>query len=117
MSDQRSIEDPTRSRGTSIVRSAQQDLKANFALGVLLLLAVVCLWTGSNFITQSIYEGGFEKPFLITYLNTASFALYLIPVIIRKVAHRETKLEISEADLRRGRFVYSAIYICITLLI
>jgi len=30
-----------------------------------------------------LYEGGYNKPFLVTYLNTSSFAFYLLPVLLR----------------------------------
>lgn len=55
-----------------------------YAVGIGLLLVVVLLWTSSNFLTQDLYEGGYNKPFLVTYMNTSSFSLYLIPVLIRR---------------------------------
>jgi len=58
--------------------------RKDYVAGIGLLLAVVSLWTSSNFITQDLYEGGFNKPFLVTYMNTSSFALYLIPFLIRR---------------------------------
>ncbi|CAK9781065.1 hypothetical protein CC85DRAFT_282573 [Cutaneotrichosporon oleaginosum] len=56
-----------------------------YLVGVGLLLCVVLLWTASNFITNDLETGdhGWNKPFLITYLNTSSFAFYLIPVAWR----------------------------------
>ncbi|ORY24073.1 hypothetical protein BCR39DRAFT_548007 [Naematelia encephala] len=56
---------------------------ARFVVGVLFLLCVVLLWTASNFITSRLETGdqGWNKPFLITYLNTSSFALYLLPAV------------------------------------
>ncbi|KAJ7925896.1 hypothetical protein B0H13DRAFT_1973798 [Mycena leptocephala] len=56
----------------------------DFAVGIGLLLIVVILWTSSNFVTQDMYKGGFEKPFLVTYMNTSAFALYLVPVQLRR---------------------------------
>lgn len=71
--------------------------RASFILGLALLLAVVCLWTVSSFLTnvrqislrrsavadpaQNILTGRepYNKPFLITWLCTASFTFYLIP--------------------------------------
>jgi len=35
-----------------------------------------------------LFEGGYEKPFLVTYLNTSAFALYLVPFLVRKVLNR-----------------------------
>lgn len=58
--------------------------KKDYAIGLLLLLAVVLLWTTSNFITQNLFVNGYEKPFLVTYLNTSAFTLYLIPYSIRR---------------------------------
>ncbi|KJA29129.1 hypothetical protein HYPSUDRAFT_32483 [Hypholoma sublateritium FD-334 SS-4] len=55
-----------------------------YKIGIILLLLVVLLWTSSNFLTQDLYEGGYNKPFLVTYMNTSSFALYLIPSLIRR---------------------------------
>ncbi|KIY45495.1 hypothetical protein FISHEDRAFT_8792, partial [Fistulina hepatica ATCC 64428] len=57
----------------------------DFAIGILLLLVVVFLWTLSNFITQGMFEGGYEKPFLVTYLNTSAFSLYLMPLVVKRV--------------------------------
>ncbi|KAJ7597151.1 hypothetical protein C8J56DRAFT_919340 [Mycena floridula] len=55
----------------------------DYATGVVLLLIVVVLWTSSNFITQDLFQGGYAKPFLVTYLNTSAFTLYLIPLVFR----------------------------------
>ncbi|RDB29195.1 hypothetical protein Hypma_015412 [Hypsizygus marmoreus] len=90
----------TRSRGTSVARSLSR-LRAkspalpnplnrrDYILGIILLLVVVFLWTSSNFVTQAIFQDGFEKPFLVTYLNTSSFALYLLPFLAqRRWRHR-----------------------------
>ncbi|KAH0590597.1 hypothetical protein H2248_000733 [Termitomyces sp. 'cryptogamus'] len=56
----------------------------DYVLGIVLLLIVVFLWTASNFVTQDIFEDGFHKPFLVTYLNTSSFLLYLIPYAFKR---------------------------------
>ncbi|KAL1406343.1 hypothetical protein Q8F55_008042 [Vanrija albida] len=58
---------------------------SRYAVGVGLLLTVVLLWTASNFITADLETGqdSWNKPFLITYLNTSSFAVYLIPAAYR----------------------------------
>jgi hypothetical protein len=34
---------------------------------------------------QDLFEEGFDKPFLVTYLNTAAFSFYLIPFTFRYV--------------------------------
>ncbi|GMK55483.1 hypothetical protein CspeluHIS016_0205390 [Cutaneotrichosporon spelunceum] len=56
-----------------------------YLVGIGLLLCVVLLWTASNFITNDLETGdnAWNKPFLITYLNTSSFAFYLLPVAWR----------------------------------
>ncbi|PFH54580.1 hypothetical protein AMATHDRAFT_134985 [Amanita thiersii Skay4041] len=56
----------------------------SYMSGIGLLLLVVFLWTASNFVTQDLYNDGYAKPFLVTYLNTASFALYLLPFFVFK---------------------------------
>jgi solute carrier family 35, member F5 len=39
-------------------------LLSDYGLGVIYLLAVILLWTTSNFITQDLYTAGYNKPFL-----------------------------------------------------
>ena len=56
----------------------------DYAVGIGLLLMVVFLWTAANFITQNLFvDGGYNKPWLITYTNTAAFTIYLIPSLLR----------------------------------
>ncbi|KAJ3570249.1 hypothetical protein NP233_g4521 [Leucocoprinus birnbaumii] len=62
--------------------------KKDYAIGLLFLLAVVLLWTTSNFVTQNLFVNGYEKPFLVTYLNTSAFAFYLIPYCVRRLWKR-----------------------------
>ncbi|THH20840.1 hypothetical protein EW146_g590 [Bondarzewia mesenterica] len=79
---------PSRSRSRGKSPFAQVDRRA-YAIGIALLLIVVVLWTSSNFLTQDLFVGGYAKPFFVTYLNTSSFALYLIPFAVRRVWRRE----------------------------
>ncbi|KIJ68330.1 hypothetical protein HYDPIDRAFT_106512 [Hydnomerulius pinastri MD-312] len=65
--------------------SHSQTKTSNYAIGICLLLVVVFLWTSSNFVTQYMFTGGYQKPFLMTYLSTASFVLYLLPFYLRKI--------------------------------
>ncbi|OBZ80040.1 hypothetical protein A0H81_00892 [Grifola frondosa] len=74
-------------RGKSRSRTRAESRK-DYITGICLLLVVVVLWTSSNFLTQDLYEDGYEKPFLVTYLNTSAFALYLLPFVIRQAAAR-----------------------------
>jgi hypothetical protein len=38
---------------------------SQYGIGITYLLTVVILWTSSNFITQDLYNGGYNKPFLL----------------------------------------------------
>ncbi|KAH7339526.1 hypothetical protein B0J17DRAFT_655521 [Rhizoctonia solani] len=66
--------------GAQIARKRRQ-----YVIGLLLLLIVVLEWTGSNFLTQDLFEDGYNKPFFVTYMNTASFSLYLVPALIKRI--------------------------------
>ncbi|WVW80219.1 hypothetical protein I302_102197 [Kwoniella bestiolae CBS 10118] len=59
---------------------------SRYLVGISLLLGVVLLWTASNFITAGLETGenSYNKPFLITYFNTASFTIYLLPTLWRR---------------------------------
>lgn len=59
--------------------------RKDYVVGIALLLIVVVLWASSNFVTQDLFQGGYEKPFLVTYLNTSAFSLYLIPFGLKKL--------------------------------
>ncbi|CAG8709848.1 9638_t:CDS:2, partial [Dentiscutata erythropus] len=53
--------------------------RQRYAAGFLLLLCVVVIWVGSSFLMNNIFAGqDYNKPFAITYINTASFSLYLL---------------------------------------
>jgi len=66
-------------------RKTQKRLeRREYAIGIVLLLIVVLLWTLSNFVTQDLYETGYNKPFLVTYMNTSAFSFYLIPLFLRR---------------------------------
>ncbi|PWN31730.1 uncharacterized protein FA14DRAFT_116220, partial [Meira miltonrushii] len=66
-----------------------------FLVGVSLLLLVVLLWTSSNFLTNYQLTKGYDKPFAVTYLNTASFALYLIPFAVVLQQRRKSARDIT----------------------
>lgn len=52
----------------------------DWSLGLFFLCCVVVLWVLSSFLLNDLFEKNiYSKPFLITWFNTASFALYLIP--------------------------------------
>ncbi|KAL0579111.1 hypothetical protein V5O48_002894 [Marasmius crinis-equi] len=68
----------------STSRSPASAKYLDYGVGIGLLLVVVFLWTSSSFITQALFEGGYEKAFLVTYLNTSTFALYIIPYVLKR---------------------------------
>ncbi|KAJ7361622.1 hypothetical protein DFH08DRAFT_844703 [Mycena albidolilacea] len=90
---------PARSR----LRAA---ITREYAVGIGLLLVVVILWTSSNFVTQGIYQGGFEKPFMVTYLNTSAFALYLVPFQLRRWWRRRSGYQDEREVIRHSRAHY-----------
>mmetsp|Transcript_8367 Transcript_8367/g.16064 ORF Transcript_8367/g.16064 Transcript_8367/m.16064 type:complete len:551 (+) Transcript_8367:99-1751(+) len=51
---------------------------ARWALGVFFIVMVAALWAGSSVLTQFIYDNlHFDEPFVLTYLGTSLFAIYL----------------------------------------
>jgi len=60
------------------------DMIARRTLGIILILVTVFLWTSSNFLASYIFaDNSFSKPYFVTYVNTAFFAISLIPIFIR----------------------------------
>ncbi|KAJ7783910.1 vacuolar membrane protein [Mycena maculata] len=94
----------SRSPGRTGANKSRIKATRDYAVGIGLLLVVVVLWTSSNFVTQGMYQGGFEKPFLVTYLNTSAFALYLVPFKVRRWWRQRQGLE--QGEVRRGRAQY-----------
>lgn len=92
-----------KSRSRSLSVAALND-RRDYIVGICLLLVVVFLWTSSNFLTQGLFDDGYEKPFLITYLCTSSFSLYLLPWGIRKLVRKT--IGDDPAFNRRGREGY-----------
>ncbi|OWO99277.1 hypothetical protein B2J93_1165 [Marssonina coronariae] len=61
---------------------------ARRTLGILLLLVTVVLWTTSNFLASYIFaDNTYSKPYFVTYINTACFAISLLPMLVR-IIHR-----------------------------
>lgn len=79
--------DETRSRSGS--RTLGNLATSNYIIGICLLLIVVILWTSSNFVTQYMFVGGYQKPFLVTYTSTSAFTCYLIPFYLRHIRGRK----------------------------
>lgn len=64
---------------------------ARHTLGLLLLLAVVFLWTASNFLGSSIFaDNTYAKPFFLTYLNTSCLTLAAVPGLVHS-AHQKRR--------------------------
>ncbi|KAI8600665.1 hypothetical protein EDD21DRAFT_338116 [Dissophora ornata] len=56
-----------------------------YSVGILALLSVVCIWVSSSFLMNNIFAGqNYNKPFFITYVNTASFSFYLAGPLLRR---------------------------------
>ncbi|EJU03936.1 hypothetical protein DACRYDRAFT_77730 [Dacryopinax primogenitus] len=72
--------------------------RANYAFGIALLVIVVFEWTFSNFLTQHLFITGYNKPFLITYLNTSTFSLYLLPQLGKLWWERKAKGDEARGD-------------------
>lgn len=54
-----------------------------WSLGLFFLCCVVVLWVLSSFLLNDLFEKQvYSKPFLITWFNTASFSLYLVPYYV-----------------------------------
>ncbi|KAF1834666.1 hypothetical protein BDW02DRAFT_497784 [Decorospora gaudefroyi] len=57
--------------------------KVRHAVGIVLLLATVLLWTASNFLASTIFaDDSYSKPYFVTYVNTSFFLLPLIPMFL-----------------------------------
>ncbi|GAA5823899.1 hypothetical protein JCM10212_000720, partial [Sporobolomyces blumeae] len=53
--------------------------KADYYLGTGLLILVVFLWVSSSFLMNEMFTGmDYNKPFLVTWICTSTFSLYLI---------------------------------------
>ncbi|KAG9236588.1 hypothetical protein BJ875DRAFT_217990 [Amylocarpus encephaloides] len=78
---------------------------ARRTLGIILLLVTVFLWTSSNFLASYIFaDNTFSKPYFVTYINTAFFAVSLLPIFLRIVhKHGITHVRTSAAEYWRGR--------------
>ncbi|SCV67415.1 BQ2448_5026 [Microbotryum intermedium] len=62
-----------------LVRRAVSESRRQYVLGTALLLGVVLLWVSSSFLMNSMFTSmNYNKPFLVTYLCTATFTFYLI---------------------------------------
>ncbi|KAI9313496.1 hypothetical protein BX666DRAFT_1977045 [Dichotomocladium elegans] len=68
--------------------------------GVCALIAVVFIWVSSSFAMNSIFgEQNYNKPFLVTYLNTATFSFYLIPLLWVRRGSPEERTKLIDRDI------------------
>jgi len=55
-------------------------------VGTLLILLIVVIWVSSSFLIQDLFSRDWQRPFFLTYFNTASFTLFLLPLGIKGLA-------------------------------
>ncbi|KAJ4486282.1 hypothetical protein J3R30DRAFT_3445609 [Lentinula aciculospora] len=107
---------PARSKSTartisSLSRTNSSHLgKKDYAVGIFLLLVVVFLWTTSNFVTQDLFQDGYEKAFFVTYLNTSAFTLYLLPFLVKSCLQRSNISWRSVQATRYGNAEYEPLH-------
>lgn len=77
-----------------------------WSLGLFFLGCVVVLWVLSSFLLNGLFAKNiYSKPFLITWFNTASFSLYLIPYYLKnhlggnKNSHNDTIILNEDSNL------------------
>ncbi|CAG8524137.1 10186_t:CDS:2 [Funneliformis mosseae] len=59
--------------------------RQRYTVGIIVLLCVVLIWVGSSFLMNNMFgEQDYNKPFAITYVNTASFTFYLLYFLCNK---------------------------------
>lgn len=64
------------------IPTTKAELRARYYWGLGLLFLVIILWVGSSVLTQKLFDDfNFPAPFVITYLSTALFAVYLSPIV------------------------------------
>ncbi|KUJ22212.1 uncharacterized protein LY89DRAFT_396166 [Mollisia scopiformis] len=85
--------------------SAGLENVARRTLGIILLLTTVVLWTASNFLSSYIFaDNTYSKPYFVTYVNTATFAISLIPILIRlSYEHGFAHVQTSAVEFWRSR--------------
>jgi hypothetical protein len=68
----------SRSSSDSGSCSSQCGQLRGYSLGIVFIFIVAVIWAGASVLTQYIYTDlDFQSPFLVTYLSTTLFALYL----------------------------------------
>ncbi|CEG83249.1 hypothetical protein RMATCC62417_17207 [Rhizopus microsporus] len=60
----------------------QDQKRHRYKVGTLALSAVILIWVSSSFVMNNMFANlKYNKPFMITYINTATFSLYLLPYL------------------------------------
>ncbi|KAH6642099.1 vacuolar membrane protein [Boeremia exigua] len=80
------LESPVRSPASDVSvwdEGKKPHSRVRHAIGIALLLATVFLWTASNFLASTIFaDSSYDKPYFVTYVNTAFFLIPLIPMAL-----------------------------------
>lgn len=76
--------------------------RARHTFGMGLLGLVVVLWVSSSFLTHAIFaDDSYSKPYLLTYITTATFCLYLLPSSIRWLLQQHKSPAVAYAPVPR----------------
>ncbi|KAG7893982.1 hypothetical protein KL905_000824 [Ogataea polymorpha] len=97
----------------TVTRSAIERAKRSrdWSLGLFFLFCVVGLWVSSSVLLNDLFEKDiYSKPFFITWINTASFALYLIPYHLSN--HTEFDLDAEYPPLTVKETIQLAFWFC-----
>ncbi|ODV91791.1 hypothetical protein CANCADRAFT_75767 [Tortispora caseinolytica NRRL Y-17796] len=79
------------SEGDPLLATAPTTANAKWRVGIILLGIVVVLWVASGFLVNSLFESDkYRKPYLMTYINSTAFSVYLIPYYLGVKAREDT---------------------------
>ncbi|MCJ1372086.1 hypothetical protein MMC20_003307 [Loxospora ochrophaea] len=80
-----SQDNPHQNRGARLLSEPYTRGIGRHTLGLLLILITVFLWTASNFLASTIFaDASYSKPYLVTYVNTSFFSIFLCYVAVRR---------------------------------
>ncbi|KAI8886309.1 hypothetical protein K501DRAFT_321923 [Backusella circina FSU 941] len=75
----------------------QHKVENRYLSGILALAGVVFIWVSSSFAMNSLFGSmEYNKPFLVTYINTSTFSFYLIPLLFKRRKYKHTVSEMEE---------------------
>ncbi|WFD31048.1 hypothetical protein MSPP1_002078 [Malassezia sp. CBS 17886] len=83
--------------------------RSEYAVGASLTLSVDVLWTISNYLASTVLTHGYNKPFAVTYLSTASFVTYLVPFAV--LAMCRARLDLPERSEERPWWEHLGFYL------